>query len=66
MNFDKRVLSEKEAAEYIGMSRSFLRQDRMNGTLPNRTIGPPYIKIGRSVKYLIEDLDLFLSSKKAA
>ena len=24
-------LTEKEAAEYIGMSRSFLRQDRMHG-----------------------------------
>jgi hypothetical protein len=26
------VLTEKEAAKYIRMSRSFLSQDRMNGT----------------------------------
>jgi hypothetical protein len=36
----KRGLSEAEAAEYIGMSRSFLRQARMDGERFNRTPGP--------------------------
>jgi hypothetical protein len=48
----KIILTEKEASEYIGMSRSFLRQDRMNGYRVNRTPGPPFIKIGRSIRYL--------------
>lgn len=56
----QRLLTEKQAAPYIGMSRSFLRQSRMNGKRPNRTPGPPYLKIGRKVLYLADDLDAWL------
>ena len=55
-----RLLTEKQAAPYIGMSRSFLRQSRMNGRRQNRTAGPPFLKIGRKVLYLAEDLDTWL------
>jgi hypothetical protein len=55
-----RLLTEKQAALYIGMSRSFLRQSRMNGKRENRTPGPPFLKIGRKVLYLAEDLDAWL------
>ena len=55
-----RLLTEKQAAPYIGMSRSFLRQSRMNGKRQNRTAGPPFLKIGRKVLYLAEDLDTWL------
>jgi predicted DNA-binding transcriptional regulator AlpA len=58
----KKVLSEIETAEYISMSRSFLRQSRMEGNRENRTPAPPFIKIGRSVRYLKDDLDLWLSN----
>ena len=54
------LLTEKQAAPYIGMSRSFLRQSRMNGRRQNRTAGPPFLKIGRKVLYLAEDLDSWL------
>ncbi|HGF0846064.1 TPA: DNA-binding protein, partial [Legionella pneumophila] len=57
---DKRVFKEVEAANYICMSRSFLSQDRVNGTLKNRTPGPKFIKIGRAIRYLKEDLDIWL------
>lgn len=56
----KRVLSEIETSAYIGMSRSYLRQARMDGNRENRTPAPPFIKIGRSVRYLREDLDNWL------
>ncbi|OGT42077.1 MAG: hypothetical protein A3F42_07405 [Gammaproteobacteria bacterium RIFCSPHIGHO2_12_FULL_37_34] len=56
----KNILKEKDASEYIGMSRSFLRQDRMNGVLASRTPGPKFLKIGRSIRYLKEDLDTWL------
>lgn len=56
----QRLLTEKEAAPYIGMSRSFLRQSRMNGKRKNRPPGPPFLKIGRKVLYLAEDLDAWL------
>jgi predicted DNA-binding transcriptional regulator AlpA len=62
MKQSKRVLSEIEASEYICMSRSYLRQARMEGNRDNRTPAPPFIKIGRSVRYLIEDLDCWLDS----
>jgi len=55
-----RLLTEKQAAPYIGMSRSFLRQSRMNGKRQNRTAGPPFLKIGRKVLYLADDLDDWL------
>jgi hypothetical protein len=55
-----RLLTETQAAPYIGMSRSFLRQSRMNGKRQNRTAGPPFLKIGRKVLYLAEDLDTWL------
>lgn len=61
-SINKRALSEKEASEYIGMSRSFLRQSRMDGNRENRTPAPEFLKIGRSVRYLIEDLDEWLNS----
>ena len=57
-----RLLSEKEASQYIFMSRSFLRQARMDGNRENRTPAPPFIKIGRAVRYLREDLDAWLES----
>jgi len=67
MNMDKtsatepiEVLTEIDAAKYIGMSRSFLRQDRMNGIRKNRTAGPRFLKIGRTIRYLKEDLDNWL------
>ncbi|MEZ9302561.1 helix-turn-helix domain-containing protein [Vibrio breoganii] len=62
LTIDKRAYTEQETAEYIGMSRSFLRQSRMEGHRRNRTIAPPFIKIGRAVRYLKEDLDAWLDS----
>lgn len=60
MSLEKRAFSEKEASLYICMSRSFLRQARMNGTLSQRTPGPRYIRIGRAIRYLKDDLDRWL------
>lgn len=59
----KRAYTEQETSAYIGMSRSFLRQARMEGQRKNRTIAPPFIKIGRAVRYLKEDLDQWLDSQ---
>jgi predicted DNA-binding transcriptional regulator AlpA len=61
MNMKKRAYTEAETAEYIGMSRSFLRQARMTGPLPGRTSAPPFRRIGpRAIRYFKEDLDAFL------
>ncbi|KQB04356.1 DNA-binding protein [Vibrio metoecus] len=63
MTVEKRAYTEQETSAYIGMSRSFLRQARMEGQRKNRTLAPPFIKIGRAVRYLKEDLDAWLDSQ---
>ncbi|MFL7025449.1 helix-turn-helix domain-containing protein [Enterovibrio norvegicus] len=60
----KRAYTEQETSAYIGMSRSFLRQSRMEGHRQNRTEAPPFIKIGRAVRYLKEDLDQWLDNQR--
>lgn len=60
---EKRAYTEREASAYIAMSPSFLRQARMEGQRKNRTIAPPFIKIGRAVRYLKEDLDQWLDNQ---
>lgn len=55
---------EDGAAEYIGMSTSYLRMDRLRGNVGNRTPGPPYYKIGRSVRYDVRDLDTWLEQRR--
>ena len=56
----KRVFNEKEAAIYLGVSRSSLRQGRMNGCRVGRMSTPAFVQLGRKVGYLIEDLNDFL------
>jgi predicted DNA-binding transcriptional regulator AlpA len=57
----KRSLKDKEASEYIGMSESWLRHNRISGQRLSRIAGPRFIKVGRSVRYLMEDLDAWLA-----
>lgn len=51
---------EQEAANYLGMRVSTLRQWRFLSK------GPIYLKIGRSVRYRQEDLDTFLQQSAVA
>lgn len=56
----QKLVTEMDACRYLGVSRSFLAQGRMDGNLPNRTPTPPYYKIGRMIRYSVEDLDAWL------
>ncbi len=58
------ALTEKEAARYITMSTSYLRKARIDGDLQHRTPGPPFVKIGRAVRYLKADLDGWLAEHR--
>jgi predicted DNA-binding transcriptional regulator AlpA len=51
-------ITEADTAIYIGMSRPWLRLQRMKGT------GPPYIRIGRTIRYDIRDLDDWLAQHR--
>lgn len=63
----KRAYTEIEAARYIGMSRSFLRQSRMHGQREGKIPPPKFIKAGkRKIIYLREDLDCFLEQFQKA
>ena len=58
----KAAFSDTSAANYIGVSVSWLRQKRCYGAI-GKTIKPPkFVKIGRSVRYLKSDLDAWLQS----
>lgn len=56
----KRGYSSQQAANYIGMSETYLRVDRSRGVTGNRTKGPDYTRKGRRVIYLKEHLDAWL------
>ncbi len=58
------LLAETEAAHYIGMSVAYLRMDRCRGHVGHRTPGPPFLKLGRSVRYDVRDLDAWLAERR--
>ncbi len=58
------TLTERQAAIYVGMSIPFLRQSRVDGNRTGHTPAPPWLKIGRSVRYMIDDLDQWLQSNR--
>lgn len=51
-----RALNCQEAADYIGMSTKWLWEARAQRSMN----GPPYVKIGRNIRYLKDDLDRWL------
>ena len=52
------TIQEPEAAQYVGLSRAFLRQARAQGR------GPAYVRVGRAVRYRTSDLDAFLDAHR--
>ena len=58
------VLTEKQAAQYLGLSVSFLRADRAYGPRAGHEPGPPWIQLGRRVGYMRSDLDEWLAARR--
>jgi hypothetical protein len=52
------ALDEYDTSKYIGFSRPFLRRTRRTGG------GPPFILVGRTVRYIVSDLDHWLASRR--
>lgn len=61
---DRRGYSEAEAAHYLGVSRISLRQGRMEGRRENRMPPPPFVRLGRKILYLKDDLDHWLEANR--
>lgn len=53
-------LRVRQAADYIGMSKSFLDKCRCYGG------GPAYAKLGASVIYATDDLDAWVAANRQA
>lgn len=58
MNAQNKILSALEAARYLGVAVGTLEVWRSTGRY-----GIPFLKVGRIVKYRLEDLDAFLEGR---
>ena len=59
MSDDRRMLTQKEAAQIIGVSVHTLEMWRWQKTYPL-----PYLKIGTLVRYRMRDIDAFLETRR--
>jgi len=55
---DLRLIDESAASERLGMSVHYLRTSRWRGD------GPPFIKVGRAVRYSPADLEHWVESHR--
>lgn len=55
-----RYLDDVEAAELLGLSRSYLRQIRLKGG------GPRFCSFGRAIRYPLSELHAWAASKSAS
>ena len=55
---EKFYVTEKKVAEVTGRALSTIRNDRCRGK------GVPYVKIGRSVRYCLQDVYDFMETRK--
>jgi excisionase family DNA binding protein len=53
----RRLLRPQEAAEYLGLGHSTLAKLRLTGS------GPSFRKLGRSVRYHLDDLDRWAAER---
>ena len=57
-NQNSRLLSAKQAAEFLGLSTAYLAKLRSDGG------GPIFIKIGAAVRYTPDDLATFIAAHR--
>ena len=53
---DRRLLTEQEISRLYSVSLAYLRKKRLASD------GPPYLKIGRMVRYHLQDVEEFFNS----
>jgi predicted DNA-binding transcriptional regulator AlpA len=54
----QRVLTTQQAAIYCGLSRRTFEGHRLTGR------GPKFLKLGRSVRYAVEDLEAWIAASR--
>jgi len=55
-DLQKILLTEDEVCEILNLNVSSLQRERCNGT------GIPYVKLGRRVRYKIEDIEKYIKA----
>lgn len=55
------LIDQVEAAQYLGLKPKTLAKDRCT-----REIGIPFVKIGRSARYRLSDLEKFVADRVVA
>ena len=53
-----RLVNDVKAAEALGLSASWMRQQRIKG------LGPKFVKLGRTVRYRVSDLAEYVDSSR--
>ena len=64
---EKRLLTSKEAAQYIGLSEGYLRALRCTGKVKGRLTPPSFVRVGTGrggIRYVKTDLDEWISDLK--
>jgi predicted DNA-binding transcriptional regulator AlpA len=56
------ILTEEQAAEYLGLSTATLRKGRRNR--PQILRGPPYLRFGRAIRYAKEHIDTWITEQR--
>lgn len=64
MERNRITFSEAEAAEYVGLAQSTLRKARIQANRPGHISAPPFLQIGRRIRYLKNDLDHWLAAQR--
>ena len=55
-----RLFDEKRATQYLGVSLSYLRKARSEGSPGGRTQAPPFVRVGGRCLYRRSDLDAWV------
>jgi predicted DNA-binding transcriptional regulator AlpA len=55
---EDKIIDEKIAADYLGLAVQTLRNWR------NQCKGPPYIKLGKAIRYRTGDLDEYTKNRR--
>lgn len=62
---EDRLLKERDAARFLGVSRSFLANSRCLGTRETGQDAPPFIRIGRGgIRYSLADLRAWVDAHR--
>lgn len=59
-----KLLTEEQAATYLGVSRQFLRKSRIDGNRVNHADAPPFIRAGRMIRYSVDDLEAWIAAHR--